>query len=385
MVISWLHNSVYDTIKRSILFINYAFEIWKQLEKRFMLTNGSRKYKLTRGLFVVKQNGMSVTEYFTALSSIWEELESMNILPSVKSTTAEVTALLKAIETLKEEAKLFQFLNGLDECFGPQRSQLLKVSPLPTVESACASIQQEESQRDALCLTKTPDMEASVMFTRSSSDRFNVCTACGGKGHVADKCWTVLGYPRWHYKYNGHYSGSTTKSARWNNNKPPGKPRMANVVQGSVDGETSPVMFSQQQLEQLFKMLPGSSLNNSENIEDSPFSGMINTNKMYVKSNEWIVDYEASDHMTSSLNNLLNVKHAPPNFTINLPTGATSKISHIGDVILKSGLKLLNVLYVPQFTHNLLSINKLAKNNACDVIFYPGKCLILDRMTKQMK
>lgn len=61
-----------------------------------MLTNGSRKYKLTRDLFAVKQNGMSVAAYYTALSSIWEELESMNILPIVKSNTVEVTALLKS-------------------------------------------------------------------------------------------------------------------------------------------------------------------------------------------------------------------------------------------------------------------------------------------------
>lgn len=186
-VISWLHSSVSDTIKIFILFIYSAYEIWKHLDKRFNLTNGSRKYKLTRDLFAFKHNGMSVTKYFTALSSIWEDLESMNVLPSVTNNSAEVTARLKATETMREEEKLFQFLNGLDECFGPQRSQLLKVTPLPTIEAACSEIQQEESQRDALCLTMTPDMEASAMFTRSSAYKFNACTACGGRGHVAKK------------------------------------------------------------------------------------------------------------------------------------------------------------------------------------------------------
>ncbi|XP_074328089.1 uncharacterized protein LOC141666002 [Apium graveolens] len=54
MVISWLHNNISDSVKRSILFINLASEVWKQLERRFMLTNGSRKYKLSKDLFSLR-------------------------------------------------------------------------------------------------------------------------------------------------------------------------------------------------------------------------------------------------------------------------------------------------------------------------------------------
>lgn len=56
MVISWLHNNVCDSIKQSVLFVNYALEIWKLLEKRFQLSNGSKKYKLSRDLYSLKQN-----------------------------------------------------------------------------------------------------------------------------------------------------------------------------------------------------------------------------------------------------------------------------------------------------------------------------------------
>ncbi|XP_017250941.1 uncharacterized protein LOC108221584 [Daucus carota subsp. sativus] len=117
MVISWLHNNISDNIKNSVLFINTAFEIWKQLEKRFSLTNRSRKYKLNKDLFNLKQNGMKVSDYFTNLSSLWEEIESMNLLPTINNVTPEVTRLLTAIDVMKEEAKLFQFLNGLDDVY----------------------------------------------------------------------------------------------------------------------------------------------------------------------------------------------------------------------------------------------------------------------------
>ncbi|WOG95394.1 hypothetical protein DCAR_0414710 [Daucus carota subsp. sativus] len=120
----------------------------------------------------------------------------MNILPTVTTVSPDVTALLKAIETQREESKLFVFLNGLDETYSSLRSQILMQIPLPTVEAACAVIQQEESQIDVL---STGEMEYSAMQTKgpgSSDNKSPLCTACGGKGHASDKCWSVTGYPK---------------------------------------------------------------------------------------------------------------------------------------------------------------------------------------------
>lgn len=110
MVISWIHNNISDSIKKSVFFITSASEVWKQLEKRFQLTNGSRKYKLSKEQFGLKQNDSTVVDYFTSLSSIWEVLDSMNLLPSVKTVGDDVTDLLRAIHAQKEEAKLLMVL-----------------------------------------------------------------------------------------------------------------------------------------------------------------------------------------------------------------------------------------------------------------------------------
>ncbi|XP_074363126.1 uncharacterized protein LOC141703534 [Apium graveolens] len=155
MIISWIHNNVSDSIKSSVLFINNASDIWKQLEKRFSLTNGSRKYKLNKDLFNSKQNGVK---------------------------------LLSAIEAMKQESKLFQFLNGLDEAYGAQRSQLLMMAPLPTVEVACAAVLQEKSQKEVLSHVGIGDNDVIAMYSRGSKDKVPICSSFGRKGHPTDKC-----------------------------------------------------------------------------------------------------------------------------------------------------------------------------------------------------
>lgn len=73
----------------------------------------------------------------------WQELESMSDLPVITTSATDVTAYLRAVERQQEENRLFQFLNGLDDEYGPQRSQLLLMVPLPTVETACSAEERE--------------------------------------------------------------------------------------------------------------------------------------------------------------------------------------------------------------------------------------------------
>lgn len=114
------------------------------------------------------------------------------------------------------------------------------------------------------------------------------------------------------------------------------------------------------------------------------FSGMAFCGALTTVDNRWIIDSGASDHMIASLSKLNNVRIAPANCVINLPNGECAQISHIGSLSLKNDLILQNVLFVPTFKHNLLSIHRLSKDNNCHVKFTPNSCEILANDTNAL-
>ncbi|KAL2899469.1 Pescadillo-like protein [Bienertia sinuspersici] len=123
-------------IKKSIIYYTSIRELWVHLERRFIVSNGVLKYKINRQLYVTQQNGQSINEYYTRLYSLWKDLDDLNHLPHVTQYTIETRAFLDAVKKLTNEQHLFQFFMGLDDEYGPQKSQLLLQSPLPSVETA---------------------------------------------------------------------------------------------------------------------------------------------------------------------------------------------------------------------------------------------------------
>lgn len=60
--------------------------------------------------------------------------------------------------------------------------------PLPSMEEACAMVQQEESQKKVLGGGALGDNDVLAMYSRGNGDKNLVCTGCGRKGHSNDKC-----------------------------------------------------------------------------------------------------------------------------------------------------------------------------------------------------
>lgn len=108
------------------------------------------------------------------MKTTWEELDSLNALPTITNPTAEVLKLLTVdLEIQKVECKLFQFLNGLNKIYSPQRSQLLLMNPLPSVEIAPSTLQQEEAQMDLLLGHKIGEGEIVALYGKGPSAKFH--------------------------------------------------------------------------------------------------------------------------------------------------------------------------------------------------------------------
>ncbi|XP_019085460.1 PREDICTED: uncharacterized protein LOC109126393 [Camelina sativa] len=89
----------------------------------------------------------------------------------------------------------------------------------------------------------------------------------------------------------------------------------------------------------------------------------------------WIIDTGATSHVCSDLT-LFNETTSVSGVTVMLPNDARVDITHCGTVHLSSSLTLHEVLHVPSFKFNLISISALLRHNQYSAHFYPLFCYI---------
>lgn len=101
-------------------------------------------------------------------------------------------------------------------------------------------------------------------------------------------------------------------------------------------------------------------------------------------SSDWILDSGASHHVTSDLNNLSNFVPYEGFNELHIGNGTGMKILNIGSLsisIANTTIHLKNILHVPSFTKNLLSLSQLLLDNSLLIEFSSNSCLIKDRIT----
>lgn len=68
-----------------------------------------------------------------------------------------------------------------------------------------------------------------------------------------------------------------------------------------------------------------------------------------------------------------------------LPTRETSVITHLGTSNILNGMMIKNVLYIPRFRYNLLSVSKLTKDLGLFLAFFPTCCIFQDICSGKVK
>ena len=110
-------------------------------------------------------------------------------------------------------------------------------------------------------------------------------------------------------------------------------------------------------------------------LRHSVFSAQV-VNRIAFNGDTWVIDTGATDH-------IVHYVHLFTNFTaisidVELPNGETAMVSHIGSISLSATLVLHNVLCVPSFSFNLLSVSQLTQSFSCCLIFLANLCFIQD-------
>jgi hypothetical protein len=97
----------------------------------------------------------------------------------------------------------------------------------------------------------------------------------------------------------------------------------------------------------------------------------------------WIIDSGASHHICASLHWFHSYSEINP-MVIKLPNGDHVTTKYAGTIIFSPLFRLTDVLFVPNFNINLISVSLLCHNALCSVVFTDTTCLIQEQKSLKM-
>ena len=212
LVLSWILRSVSPTIAKSILYSKSARSAWLVLRSRFSQGDAFKIADLQEKVFALKQGTRSVTEFFTELITLYDELSNFRPLPDC-ACPHPCNCILSKIRLYHDQDRVIRFLRGLTDGFAGARSQVMLLDPLPSLDRVFAMMIQRERDQGGPPMEAFPAaVDTQVMFTRSDSSgrdsslnarapsfkrqgKRPVCSYCGYVGHTIDVCYKKNGYP----------------------------------------------------------------------------------------------------------------------------------------------------------------------------------------------
>lgn len=232
LVLSWLQRSISENIAKSLLWCDRASVVWKSLEKRFSQGDIFRIADLQDELARFQQSNLDISSYFTKLTTLWEEIENFRPIRDCTCAIPCTCGAASDLRKFKEQDRVIKFLKGLNEQFAQVRSQIMLISPLPTLDNAFSMVLQQERQFNHNTSTdSTVENQSSVnLVSQTPSRAFNgggrgrgrnssyggrgnsLCTHCGRTNHTIDTCFLKHGYPPGYFQNRKSSSGNASAS-----------------------------------------------------------------------------------------------------------------------------------------------------------------------------
>ncbi|GKB96479.1 pyridoxal 5'-phosphate synthase-like subunit PDX1.2, partial [Tanacetum coccineum] len=355
MVSCWILNSMVAELSEAFLYAQSAAELWKEIAERYGQSNGPLIYQLQRELSNVSQGNLTIAAYFNKLKRCWDELHNLNGIPVCscgKMQECSCNLVDKFLE-IEGKSKLIQFLMKLNDEYESVRNQILAMDPLPTVNKAYYIVQQIEKQKQVTNHVAEPmafyaNMNQNkagrkdVKGGRNDGRGYKHCTNCDQDGHIAEQCFEKIAAVCQEVMkmFQGKHGGQ------------------------DLNGASTSMHHA------------GMSLHVRTFALSSQSNG--------IRINQWIIDTGASDDMCPHITLFSTTFILTQPITVHLPDGTSKLVKTAGHIQLTPSVMLFNVLYVPEFKFNLLSVGKLLNTQKYFAQFFPSYCVFQDLLTKKV-
>ncbi|KAF7837746.1 uncharacterized protein G2W53_006228 [Senna tora] len=393
MVTAWILHSMTKDLMEAYMFSPSARDLWLELEEKFGVSDKSVVFSLGKQLNQIIQGNDSLALYSNKQKKLMDELNCLS--PKSPCICNGCTCGgYKKLHDKVESNDTMTFLYGLNESYDSIVSTILLMEPMPSYNKVYSLVARIEKQRSlGMSNAVSSSIDASALAVKvpepsknggdsgkrreyvKKSDRY--CNFCNKSGHMEDACFKKHGYPEWFEKYKTKKSGQNTTLA---------------VANG--EGSSQSKGMDSSQIAQLIQMELKKLVSKKGGTEESPvnasyfadFAGNITlSSSTYIQgSDKWVIDSGASSHVTGNVHFLTDIRLVRGLNTVTLPDGSVKYVSSVGTVCLSDAFQLKNVLYVPDFRYNLISVSKLVCDSSIQVKFHSSGCVMQDLLNDRI-
>ncbi|KAI5416724.1 hypothetical protein KIW84_041663 [Lathyrus oleraceus] len=380
--------------------------VWKSVENWFSQGDIFRIADIQEEVARLQQGTLDISSYFTKLMTLWEEIETFR---PIRDCTCAIPCSCGAAADLrkfKEQDKVIKFLKGLGDQYSHVGSQIMLMSPLPTLDNAFNLILQQERLFNLHSTTDSSfENQSSVNYSSQTPSRSShnssrgrgrgnrLCTHCGRTNHTIETCFIEHGYPPGFQHRKQHLSSPAGNASVVNSIQDAGSAPISSSSSASTstNGSSASLSKIQEQYTQILQLLQQSNLqshspssvnslfaiNFVSHTSPSPSSGN-NLSKPQGDNNSqwWIIDTGSTDHITHIFDSYFSTYHIAPK-SMTMPNGDTVTTTIAGSVLLYDSLVLHNVYYFPSFHVNIISVTTLFDSTLYDVKLFPNFCKIV--------
>ncbi|KAH6764438.1 hypothetical protein C2S51_015687 [Perilla frutescens var. frutescens] len=141
-VISWIIQNMEPTLANNYVQFKTARGLWKSLSTTYSVKRDSTQiFDLTIQANSLKQGQGTIEHFYSTFQRLWAEIDENQ--PNPMDCEKDV----RTFNQIQSDTRLFQLLAGVSEKYEPERRDVLKMDPLPTVEAAYALLRRGAGRR----------------------------------------------------------------------------------------------------------------------------------------------------------------------------------------------------------------------------------------------